>query len=114
MAYLAAHWWLMPRRRFIAYLHVRLEQHEKDAIDRAAKRAKRSTSEWIRAMLMRATIDPLFVDEASGAIPMWVTAKEGMAIQRLARIGLDHLEKIARGNRRTRAKAGGSKVSGRR
>lgn len=94
----------MPRQKFIAYLHVRLEQHEKDAIDRAAKRAERSTSEWIRTTLMRATTDPLFVDDASDAIPMWVTPKEGKAILRLVRLGLERDEKAQRRARRKRPK----------
>ena len=41
----------MPIRRFITHLHIRLEQHEKDAVDQAAKRTNKSASEWVRSAL---------------------------------------------------------------
>ena len=82
----------MPKNRLVSYLHVRLEPHEKKVIEKAAKRANKSLSEWIRVTLTRAA-DPLLVDDASDAETMWVSPEEGKEILRLVRRGLDQVDR---------------------
>jgi uncharacterized protein (DUF1778 family) len=81
----------MARRKLTTNLNIRLSPHEKRAIARAAARADKSASEWIRDTLMSAA-EPMLVDPSSDAVAMWVTPEEGKEILRLIRRGLSRVE----------------------